>query len=69
MGVMNIMLHSYLSSVQFICNLRFMFRLGSIDWMVNSSRFASDPRIDKPWGYSKGKATTIRALAVRKLAL
>ena len=44
------MLHSYLSSVQFICNLRFMFRIGSIDLMVNPSRFASDPWIDKPWG-------------------
>ena len=44
------MLHSYLSSVQFICNLRFMFRIGSIDYMVNPSQIASDPRIDKPWG-------------------
>ena len=30
-GVMNIMLHSYLSNVQFMCNLRLMFRIGSID--------------------------------------
>ena len=35
--------------------------------MENPSKFIVDPRIDKPWGeYSKGKATTNRALAVYK---
>ena len=63
------MLHSYLSSVQFICNLRFMFRIGLIGLMVNPSRFASDAWMKTLGEYSKGKATTIRALAVRKLGL